>query len=354
MLFLTPEERDHWYACTDKARAGLFAPDEQLALMRPALRPAFRFHVAALAAAAGDLDTARGWLAVGALEERDNMACAYLAGFLQRHGTLAMPAVVFQDPRPYIHFTTVPSIIQMRERFRAFAATTLPEYRQPLRFMDIGCGNGTMGIELLQHLIRQGVVGSLAEIILVDPFPAMLETAQKVAHEAFPGLPATLIQGRSEEVAATLPVAVDLTLCSLSIHHMPWELKGSLVSELAQRSSDILLFELYGDHDTPELGAPELSLSVYQSYGGMIDAIFAHDAPVEDALACVDLFLLAEVVSLLTQARGVRTEYHMSPQQWQALFETHADAVLAGRENCLSGGGFELFGQHYRKSGKSG
>jgi len=350
MVHLTAHEAHMWRDLTDKARAGLLAPDEQLALMRPALRSAFRFHVAALAAAAGDMEIARCWLVVGALEERDNMACAYLASFLQRHGALAMPAVVFQDPRPYIHFTTVPSIMQMRETFRSFAATTLPEYRHPLRFMDIGCGNGTMGIELLQYLIRQGVVTSLAEIILVDPFPAMLETAQKIAHEAFPGLPVTVIKGRSEEVAATLPEAVDLTLCSLSIHHMPWELKSSLVHQLAQRSSDILLFELYGDHDTPELGSPELSLSVYQSYGGMIDTIFAHDAPVEDALACVDLFLLAEVVSLLTQARGVRTEYHMSPQQWQTLFEIHAGAALAGTENCLSGGGFELFGQHYRKA----
>ena len=349
MIHLMPYEHESWNELTGKARGGQLAPDDGLVSARPALRPAFRFHAAASLAATGDLNAARAWLAAGALEEKENMACAYLSGFLERHGSLAMPAVVFQDPRPYIHFTTVPSIMQMRERFRSFAAKTLPEYRHPLRFMDIGCGNGTMGIELLQHLIQQGVVTSLAEIILVDPFPAMLETAQKIAHEAFPGLPVTLIQGRSEEVAATLPEAVDLTLCSLSIHHMPWELKTSLAHQLAQRSCDILLFELHGDHDTPELGAPELSLSVYQSYGGMIDAIFAHDAPVEDALACVDLFLLAEVVSLLTQARGVRTEYHMPPQQWRTLFETHAGSALAGMEVCLAGGGFELFGQHYRK-----
>ncbi len=350
MLHLMPKESELWSELDDKALEGALAPDEQLAMMRPALRPAFRFHVAARAAATGDVSTALAWLATGALEERDNMACAYMASFLHRHGELAMPAVVFQDPRPYIHFTTVPSILQMRERFRFFAAKTLPQYDHPIRFMDIGCGNGTMGIELLQHLVRQGVITSLAEIILVDPFPAMLETAQQVARIAFPDVPVSLIHGRSENVASNLPQAVDLTLCSLSIHHMPWELKTSLVNELAQRSSDILLFEVNGDHDTPELGAPELSLSVYQSYGGMIDTIFAHDAPVEDALACVDLFLLAEVVSLLTQPRGTRTEYHMLAQQWQMLFEKHAGAALGGMENCLAGGGFELFGQHYRKA----
>lgn len=350
MVHLMPYERELWHELTGKARAGLLAPDDGLLSARPALRPAFRFHAAASLAAAGDLNAAQAWLAAGALEEKENMACAYLAGFLERHGSLTMPAVVFQDPRPYIHFTTVPAIVEMRKQFRAFAAKTLPEYVQPLRFMDIGCGNGTMGIKLLLHLIQQGVVDSIAEIILVDPFPAMLETAKQAAQEAFPGVPVTLMQGRSEEVTATLPDAVDLTLCSLSIHHMPWELKTSLVHNLALRSRDILLFELHGDHDTPELGSPELSLSVYQSYGGMIDAIFAHDAPVGDALACVDLFLLAEVVSLLTQKRGVRTEYHMPPQQWRTLFETHAGSALAGMEVCLAGGGSELFGQHYRKA----
>ena len=349
MLHLIPHEVQMWRDLTEKARTGLLAPDDGLLSARPALRPAFRFHAAASCAAAGDLIAAQAWLAAGALEEKENMACAYLAGFLKRHGALTMPTIVFQDPRPYIHFTTVPAIIEMRKQFRTFAAKTLPTYEQPLRFMDIGCGNGTMGIELLQHLIQQGVVSSLAEIILVDPFPAMLAAAKQAAHDAFPDLPVTLIHGRSEDLAATLPDAVDLTLCSLSIHHMPWEQKTSLAHNLALRSRDILLFELHGDHDTPELGAPELSLSVYQSYGGMIDAIFAHDAPVGDALACVDLFLLAEVVSLLTQARGIRTEYHMPPQQWRTLFETHARSALAGMEICLAGGDFELFGQHYRK-----
>lgn len=350
MLHLTPFERETWHDLTSKAREGLLAPDDALLSVRHALRPAFRFHAATMLATA-DLNAALTWLAAGALEEEENMACAYLAGFIERHGALTMPAVVFQDPRPYIHFTTVPAIVAMRKQFRRFAAKTLPAYGQPLRFMDIGCGNGTMGIELLQHLVQEDVVDSIAEIILVDPFPGMLEIAHKTAQEAFPGVPVTLIQGRSEDVAATLPGAVDLTLCSLSIHHMPWELKTSLVYNLAQCSSDILLFELHGDHDTPELGAPELSLSVYQSYGGIIDAIFAHDAPVGDALACVDLFLLAEVVSLLTQARGVRTEYHMPPQQWRSLFDTYAGSALAGMEVCLAGGGFELFGQHYRKVG---
>jgi hypothetical protein len=40
-----------------------------------------------------------------------------------------------------------------------------------------------------------------------------------------------------------------------------------------------------------------------------MDFVFSHDAPVEVALACIDLFLMTEAVSLLTQPRGVRSDY---------------------------------------------
>lgn len=349
MLYLVPEERSLWLALSERAMAQRLSADQGLSEMRPALRPGFRFHVAALLAAAGAVDAALPWLAAGALEEQDNMACAYLASFLKRHGSLAMPAVVFEDPRPYIHFTTVPTMVATRFAFREFAVRTLPRSVHPLTFMDVGCGNGTMGIELLQHLQQSQVIPSVGQIILVDPFPAMLETARKKAHEAFPDVPVITINGRSQEVMATLPDGVDLTLCSLSIHHMPWEDKVPLVQRLSQCSSELLLFELNGDHDLHELGAPELSLSLYQTYGVLIDAIFAHDTPVDEALSCVDLFLLAELVSLLTEPRGKRTEYHMTPEQWRRLCEQEAGCRLAGMEVCLAGNGSELFGQHYRR-----
>jgi hypothetical protein len=104
-----------------------------------------------------------------------------------------------------------------------------------------------------------------------------------------------------------------------------------------------------GDHDTPQLGSPELSLSVYQAYGGIIDDIFAHDAPVEVALGCVDLFLLAEVISLLSQPRGERTEYHMTTSQWCRLFEEETACSLAAEETCLAQSGVEFFGQHFSR-----
>lgn len=348
MLHLTKNESAKWQDITAKAKAGLLSPDAALPEIRPALRPALRFHVAAAIAAAVDAQSAQSWLAAGALEEKENMACVYMAGFLQRHGSFSMPTTVFEDPRPYIHFTTVPAIDGMRRRFHRFAARTLPSYNRPLRFMDVGCGNGTMGVELLQCLKEQRVLSSMEEIVLVDPFPAMLELARQSASIAFPGVKVTPILGKAQDISSTLPNDVDVTLCSLSIHHMPLEVKTGMVKELARRSSEILLFEMDGDHDTPELGSPDLSLSVYQAYGGIIDSIFAHDAPLDVALGCVDLFILAEVVSLLSQPRGERTEYHMTTAQWRRLFEEEAGCRMAAVETCLAHSGVEFFGQHYR------
>ncbi len=349
MIHLTRNESILWTELTDRARLGNLDPDAKLTELRPALRPAFRFHAATLIAVAGDTKTSLSWLAAGSLEEKENMACAYMAGFLQRHASFSMPVTVFEDPRPYIHFTTVPAIEGARHKFRDFTSRTMPSYERPVKFMDVGCGNGTMGIELLQSLQEKKIIPEVQEIILVDPFPSMLEIAEKTATEVFPKARITTMLGLSQDISARFPSGIDFTLCSLSIHHMPWEVKAGLVKDIASRSREVLLFEMDADHDTHELGSSELSLSVYQSYGAIIDAIFAHDAPVDIALKCVDLFLLAEVISLLSQPRGKRTEYHMTSYQWRRLFEEETDYRLSAEETCLACSGVDFFGQHFIK-----
>lgn len=348
MLHLTDDEVIVWQNLGDAARKGVLTPDTSLEQLRPALRPALRFHIA-VAVFAADPAMAGAWLDAGTGEEQECRACSYLAGVVRRYGGLGMPTVVFRDPRPYIHFTTVPEIEGMRHRFQRFAARTLAVYDRPVRFMDVGCGNGTLGIELLRTLRECAVIPGAAEIILIDPFPAMLETASKLVREAFPDAGIRLIEKRSENIDDELPHDVDIALCSLAIHHMPMERKRGLVNLLGQRCGDILLFEMNSDHDTPELGDPRLSFSVYQSYGYMIDRIFAHEAPLDIIQGCVDQFLLSEVISLLTQPRGVRTDYHMTAAQWRTLFEGEGGCRLAAMEFCLATGGVEFFGQHFRR-----
>ena len=82
-----------------------------------------------------------------------------------------------------------------------------------------------------------------------------------------------------------------------------------------------LLFELDANHDTPDLFSPELAFSLYQSYGRIIHNAFSDDTPLEVAVDSVDSFLMTELVSMLTEPRGVRTDYHMLRSQWHSLFQ---------------------------------
>jgi len=71
--------------------------------------------------------------------------------------------------------------------------------------------------------------------------------------------------------------------------------------------------------DTPEVFTPDPALSSSQSCSRIIGFILTHDAPVDPAIDCVDSFMRGEFVSLLTEPRGKRLDYHMLCRQWHAL-----------------------------------
>mgnify|MGYP000887308582 CR=1 FL=1 len=97
-------------------------------------------------------------------------------------------------------------------------------------------------------------------------------------------------------------------------------------------------------------GSPELAVSVYQSYGPLIDSIFAHDAPVVVTQSCVDNFVMAEVISFLTQPRGERNDYHMLRGQWARVFAENLEGHhFRGETTVLTSDGCEFFGCHWSR-----
>ena len=116
-------------------------------------------------------------------------------------------------------------------------------------------------------------------------------------------------------------------MSSLAYHHMPMEDKRVHLARLKPWIDHFLLFEMDANNDTPDLLSPELALSVYQSYGRIMDFVYAHDAPVDVVTDCIDSFLMTEVVSILTQRRGARSDYHMLRGQWH---ESLQDRPRAG------------------------
>ena len=332
MIFLTSKESRRWRDLGAGITSGAVLPGRRPEGMRRSLLPHFHFYAGSLLASTGRGQEGLAWFRAGSLLEADeNLGNSYMVSFMERHGEeLRIPEKVFSDPRPYVHFTSVPIISKAREQFIAQAATSLPDFAAPFRFIDIGCGDGGLTALFLRGLQDAGCVGEIARITLVDPFPAMLELAAATVKAVFPGTAVETLLGRFQDVSAVLPQS-DVALAALSIHHMPREVRQIHLEQLASCTEHVVLFEMNANNDTPELNSPELAVSIYQSYGSLIDAVFAHDAPLELAVECVDRFLLAEVVSILTEPRGVRTDYHMLRSQWKEQFA----AALGPEFSCF-------------------
>jgi len=351
MIILSPEESAGWRRLGEAITACEVTSGSPLADIRPGLKPHFRFYAGSLLSSLGREEEGMEWYRAGMLEEAgENMANAFMAAFLGRHGgKMRMPAVIFADPRPYIHFTGVPAIRKARESFLRQAASTLPRFSRPLRIMDVGCGDGGLLVLLLRHLLEAGRIAGIGQIILSDASEGMLEIARATVSTAFPDAEVSTILGRIQDVSTDVPDGIDVALMSLSYHHLPLEVKRIHLRVLGRKIDHFLLFEMHADHDTPEFRSPELAVSVYQSYGRIIDDVFAHDAPVEIVQACVDNFLMAEVVSFFTEPRGKRNDYHMLRTQWIALFEEILAPEFSplGEFPTYSHEGMEMFFLHY-------
>ncbi|HRU07001.1 MAG TPA: hypothetical protein P5137_14640, partial [Candidatus Brocadiia bacterium] len=113
----------------------------------------------------------------------------------------------------------------------------------------------------------------------------------------FPPSVIQTVTSRIEDCSDQIGGRYDVALCSLSYHHMPIEVKRKHLERLKEHFDHLVIFEVDANNDTPELFSPELAVSVYQSYGRIIDFVYAHDAPVEVAQGCVDCFLMTEEIS---------------------------------------------------------
>ncbi len=64
---------------------------------------------------------------------------------------------------------------------------------------------------------------------------------------------------------------------------------------------------------------------------------------------CIDSFLMTEIVSILTEPRGVRSDYHMLRSEWNALFcETLGpEFSLRSDSSCYADEYMQIFTLHY-------
>jgi SAM-dependent methyltransferase len=351
MLFLSAQEINQWARYAKEIVQNGLKPVAYETKIRKNLFSAFCFYIGTLLAAQGHHHRCIEWIKAGTMCEEDGLfSSTFLMGFLQRHdGKMIKPAVAFEDPRPFVHFSNVPNMKNARKQLVHQCAHTLPSFDKPVCFMDIGCGDGALTVMLASQLLDSGKVNEFTEIHLVDPSPAMIVLAKKTVGDAFPGVTITTENARIQDCSAGICNHYDIAFSSLAYHHMPIEDKRIHLARLKPWIDHFVLFEMEANNDTPDLFSPDLAFSVYQSYGRLIDFVFAHDAPLDVVTDCVDSFLMTELVSILTQPRGERTDYHMLRTQWNDLFKTvlGPEFLLQCDSACYADEYMALFTMHY-------
>ena len=343
MLYLGSDESRKWKTSADHiltTAADPYPLDDQ---MRPGLIPVFHYYIGTLLLAKGMNGLGQKWITAGLAGEQGGLfSNAFMSSYLGRNnGKLVVPEAIFADPAPYVHFAGTPLLLDSRAKFKTHCAHALPRYAKPIKIMDIGCGHGMALVDLLLSLRKSGNIGDVDEILLIDPSEGMLKLAKENVGTAFPDARIRLSQTRIEGLTDKIEGYYDIALASLSYHHMPYEVKLHHLKKLSKHIGCFIIFELDADNDTPELHSPELALSIYQSYGALMDFVFAHDAPIELAISSIDKFLMSEAIYFFTEPRGKRTDYHMLRSQWHQVFQEglgndfscFCDSICYGDEN---------------------
>jgi len=355
MLLLSDREQQEWRAYADEILQERPGPCSYDTRIRQGMVPAFHFYIATFLATNGAGEQAVAWVKSAVLEEEDGLfGLAFLLGFLERYNNeFVKPALVFEDPRPFIHFTTVPFMSTARKEFVRHCGESLPVFNHPVRFMDIGCGNGALAVAVLSHLLECRKIPGISEILLVDPSPAMAALAENTIRAAFPDIPVRIESCRIQECSGRIDRKIDIAMSSLAYHHMPLEDKRIHLARLRPWIDHFLLFEMDADIDTPDRFSPALALVVYRFYGRIFDCIYAHNAPVEVVNECIDMFLMTEVVSILSEPRGTRSDYHMQRNQWHALFAEVLGPEFSLRcdSACYADEHMLFFTQQYSRTG---
>ena len=351
MLFLSEHEKEEWAAYAREIADSSARPADYEDRIRRNLQSPFDYFIGIRLATAGQNRRAVEWLEAGTLCEEDGLfSSSFLLSFLQRHnGAMVKPAIAFADPRPYLHFSGVPVMKEARQQLVRQFVHSLPAFDKPVRFMDLGCGDGSLTAMVLSHLVESGKAGSIGEVLLVDASPAMIELAKKTVSTAFPEVTVSTENARIQDCSASISSRYDIAMSSLAYHHMPVEEKRLHLNRLKRVIDHFLLFEMDANNDTPAMDSPELALSVYQSYGRIMDFVYSFDAPVDVVTDCIDSFLMTEVVSILTEPRGVRTDYHMLRTQWHDLFREilGPEFSLRSDSTAYADGYMSLFTLHY-------
>jgi SAM-dependent methyltransferase len=269
----------------------------------------------------------------------DRTFSAVLADYLLENQAFAPAAKAFQETTPYDVWTQTDlyesQMAGTLNTIANFARRNPPPEANPCpTIIDIGCGNGILIVEIVKQLLTIYQLESI-HIIAIEQSPEMLAATQKYCQESI-SIPVqfTPICGKIQEIAAHQWETIDrhhpiwFINASLSLHHLPREIKVPMMKILADRSTYCLISEAHYNHDLPEKDTPELVYSVTESYGFVIQDVLNSQASATDKKLCIDNFLLTEAINILKNDREDRGDYHALISEWEELAAQGSWAVV--------------------------
>jgi hypothetical protein len=260
----------------------------------------------------------------------DRTFSSILADYLLEHQTFTPAATAFQETNPYDVWTqtdlyesqmagTLKTITSFARKIPPPGLTTSPT------IIDIGSGNGILLVEIVNQLLALYQLDSI-QIVSIEQSPEMLAATQQHCQKSI-SIPIVFIPicGKIQEITAEQIATIDrhhpiwFVNASLSLHHMPSEIKVPTMKMIANRSKYCLISEANYNHDLPEKDTPELIYSVTENYGFVIQDVLNSAAAQSDKKLCINNFLLTEAINILTKDRQDRVDYHALISEWQEI-----------------------------------
>jgi hypothetical protein len=260
----------------------------------------------------------------------DRTFSTVLADYLSETQAFIPAATAFQETTPYDVWTQTDlygsQMAGTLEAIAAFARRNPPpgdNYCPTI--IDIGPGNGTLLVEIIEQLLAIYPLESI-HLVLIEQSPGMLAAAQAYCQKSLP-IPITFtpICCRIQEIAAQQLTAIQkhqpiwFINASLSLHHMPKEIKVPTMKMLTSLSTYCLISDAHYNHDLPEQGTPELVYSVTENYGFVIKDVLNSHASDPDKKLCINNFLLTEAINILKNDRQERGDYHTMIAEWEEI-----------------------------------
>lgn len=277
-----------------------------------------------------------------------------LIQYLEKQHQFTSPVRTFADTRPYDVWVKTDYYQTYQKKAKTSFGRFVREYfmhldqKKTYAVIDVGVGNG---------VFINGIINQLAEItglnhislIAIEASAAMLQaTSQYLESHCQINVDVIPVNQYIQDVPldhyANYISQSELlfTMASASIHHVPEHQKLALIRKWHSFSDHVLIFESQGNHDIPAAGSPEFVYSVAEFYGFFIEDMTRSEAPEMDRTLCIEHLALAEAITMLSNPKEKRGDYHTSLAHWQSIAVDagyhvhHIDSLVEQNQNILT------------------